>query len=381
MYDQECLVQFLSRMIEARSLSGEEGQLIGIFVKELRQLHFDDIWIDANGSAVGIVQGKLPGPTVLFDAHCDTVGAVATDWSSDPFSAVIKGERIFGRGAADTKGNLAAMVYAAAAINREQLHGRVAICASVSEEVVEGGSLKSVMKTLQPDFVIIGEATELRLNRGGRGRAEILLTTSGRPAHSSSPQAGHCAVTDMFKVISRLSQRQAPVNPILGPASMVLTDIISAPYPAHSVIPYRCQVTYDRRLLTGESEENVISEIRQLCEPADVVLKVDIVAGEDRTYTGASLQCQKFFPAWLIEEDHYLVKRALSGLAEADLHPEVGAYRFCTNAAYSAGIAGVPTIGYGLGREEDAHTIDESIELVDLFRAANGYMGIIQGLC
>jgi acetylornithine deacetylase/succinyl-diaminopimelate desuccinylase-like protein len=161
----------------------------------------------------------------------------------------------------------------------------------------------------------------------------------------------------------------------------VLTDIISAPYPAHSVIPYRCQVTYDRRLLTGESEENVLREIRQLCEPAAAVLQVDMVAGEDWTYTGVSLQCQKFFPAWLIEEDHYLVKSALSGLAKADLHPEIGVYRFCTNAAYSAGVAGVPTIGYGLGREEDAHTIDESIRIADLFQAANGYMGIIKGLC
>jgi len=381
MFDKEHLVLFLRRLIGTRSLSGEEGKVIDVIVQELRRLQYDEIWVEENGSAVGMILGKQPGPTVLLDAHCDTVGAVPGDWSVDPFGAVIRADRLYGRGTADTKGNLAAMIHAAASIDRAQLRGRVAVCASASEEVVEGGSLKSVIARIQPDFVIIGEATQLRVNRGGRGRAEILLTTSGRPAHSSSPQAGHCAVTDMMAVIAALSQHQAHFHPILGASSMVLTDIISEPYPAHSVIPYRCQVTYDRRLLPGETQESVLSEILQGCSQPGIDLKVEVVSGSDRTYTGADLSGKKFFPAWLISEEDPLVNAARSGLLAASLSAEIGAYRFCTNAAYTAGIASIPTIGFGLGREEDAHTIDESIALADLFSAERGYRAMIQSIC
>jgi putative selenium metabolism hydrolase len=377
MFQEADLLQFLQRLIQTRSYSGEEGPVIHLVVQELRRLQYDEIWVDEYGPAVGVLRGAHPGPTLLLDAHCDTVGAVPADWSVDPFGGTISGDRIFGRGAADTKGNLAAMIHAAAGIDRKQLHGRVVVCASVSEEVVEGGSLMPVIQSVQPDFVIMGEATELRLNRGGRGRAELLLTTFGRPAHSSSPQAGHCAVTDMLQVIAVLNARKAIVHPFLGPAAMVLTDIISEPYPAHSVIPYRCHVTYDRRLLPDETSESVLSEIQSLCSLPGTHLEVKIVTGSDRTYTGKLLEGAKFFPAWLFDEDHPLVLAAREGLMEAGIPAEFGSYRFCTNAAYSAGVAGIPTVGFGLGREVDAHTIDESIAIADLFTAARGYMGMI----
>ena len=72
------------------------------------------------------------------------------------------------------------------------------------------------------------------------------------------------------------------------------------------------------------------------------------------------------------------MQSALRGLRSAGLNPEIGAYRFCTNAAYSAGTANIPTIGFGLGAEEDAHTVDEHIKLKDLEQAAKGYTGIIK---
>jgi acetylornithine deacetylase/succinyl-diaminopimelate desuccinylase-like protein len=109
---------------------------------------------------------------------------------------------IYGRGAADMKGALAAMIYAASATDRTRLAGRIAVSATVLEEVMEGISLETVIAAVKPDFVVIGEATELNLNRGGRGRAEIHLETIGKPAHSSSPQLGVNAVHEMIKLIA-----------------------------------------------------------------------------------------------------------------------------------------------------------------------------------
>ena len=98
----------------------------------------------------------------------------------------------------------------------------------------------------------------------------------------------------------------------------------------------------------------------------------------EETYTGHKLFGKKFFPAWLISEDHPLVQNAITALRITKLETQIRAFRFCTNAAYTAGIARIPTIGYGLGKESDAHTVDESISLDELIMASEGYRDIIE---
>ena len=129
-------------------------------------LGFDHVWVDEMGSVIGVKEGVLPGPTLLLDGHCDTVNANSPDWSHDPWGGMIENGHLFGRGAADMKGSLAAMIHAAGAFDRSKLNGRVFVSATVSEEVAEGGALKSVIDTIHPDYVVIGEATQLHLNRG-----------------------------------------------------------------------------------------------------------------------------------------------------------------------------------------------------------------------
>ena len=107
-------------------------------------------------------------------------------------------------------------------------------------------------------------------------------------------------------------------------------------------------------------------------------IKAAIAQGEHQTYTGQVIRGDKFFPAWLLAEDEPFVQQAFRGLQQAGLEPEVGAYRFCTNAAYSAGIAGVPTVGFGPATEADAHVVDEHLAIDSLVAAARGYRGIIE---
>jgi putative selenium metabolism hydrolase len=278
------------------------------------------------------------------------------------------------------KGALAAMVYAAAAVDRSRLRGRVAVSATTLEEVFEGVTLRTVMEQVQPDFVVVGEATDLNLNRGGRGRAEVHLETIGRAAHSSSPQLGRNAVLDMMQVIAAVAAVPLPEDPLMGPAILALTDIISEPYPGYSVIPSVCRVTYDRRLLPGETPDAVLAAFTGLPGLDGVDLRARIADGEHQAYTGKTVTHPKFYPAWAWPEEDWLVQRGLAGLRGAGLQPVIGAYRFCTNAAYSAGTAGVPTIGFGPATEGDAHVVDECLALDDLLAAARGYQGIISGV-
>lgn len=372
------MIAFAQALVRLPSLSGDEAAAAARVAEEMRSVGFDQVTTDANGSVVGIIHGNSPGKTILLDAHTDTVGVAAgVDWRTDPFGGIVEGDALIGRGAADMKGALAAMVYAAAAVDRTMLRGRVVVSATTLEEVLEGVTLGTVMQAVQPDFVVIGEATDLNLNRGGRGRAEVHLETIGAPAHSSSPQLGHNAVLDMIQVIAAVEQLDLPSHPLMGPAIMALTDIISDPYPGYSVIPSRCRVTYDRRLLPGETPDDVLAAITTLPVAQGMKLSAAIAQGEHAAYTGALLQSPKFFPAWVFREDDWFVRAVLDGLNGVGLQPRVGAYRFCTNAAYSAGIAGVPTVGFGPAGEGDAHVVDERVSLAQLQAAARGYAGII----
>jgi acetylornithine deacetylase/succinyl-diaminopimelate desuccinylase-like protein len=182
----------------------------------------------------------------------------------------------------------------------------------------------------------------------------------------------------MLCVVAAVERLPMQIDSFLGPGILALTDIISDPYPAYSVIPSRCRVTYDRRLLPGETERDVLAAITGLPEGVGIELRAVIAQGEHITYTGAVLRGPKFLPAFLFPEEDSFVQAAARGLRSAGLDPQINAYRFCTNAAYSAGVAGVPTIGFGPGREEDAHVVDERIAVADLVAAERGYRGIIE---
>jgi putative selenium metabolism hydrolase len=378
--NRQRLIAFTQELIHERSVSGKEQAVVARIVAEMKALGFDEVWLDEYGNAIGVIKGQKPGKTLLLDGHCDIVDAVAADWEHDPFAAVIDDGYLYGRGVADMKGSLAAMIYAAAGVDRSNLAGKLAVSITVLEEVMEGAALQQVMNVVKPDAVIIGESTNFALNRAGRGRAEIVVETIGRSAHSSSPQAGLCAVHEMIRLMQALEAIPMPSHPAMGKAQICLTDIVSEPFPGHSVVPNRCRVSYDRRLVPGETPESILAEIQALPELRDIPYSLTVLDGEEKTYTGKTLKGLKFFPAWVFEEDHPLVAAALNGLRSSGFEPKLGSFGFCTNAAYSAGIAGVPTIGFGPGTEPDAHTVNERMKVTDIAKAADGYLGIIQAI-
>jgi acetylornithine deacetylase/succinyl-diaminopimelate desuccinylase-like protein len=146
------------------------------------------------------------------------------------------------------------------------------------------------------------------------------------------------------------------------------------------VIPNRCRVTYDRRLLLDETIESVIKEVKNCAQELDVECLIFVLDGQETTYHGYQMQAPKFFPAWIVEEEHPLVQNALNALRKLNPSTGIKSFQFCTNAASSAGLFGIPTIGFGLGKETDAHTVNESISIEDLHMAARGYQAIIEAI-
>jgi putative selenium metabolism hydrolase len=380
--DNDALISLTRDLVRIPSVLGDEHGVAERVLGEMRLLGFDEVDLDEAGNAVGVARGAMDGPTLLFDAHMDTVDVMPrSEWSHDPFGGEVVDGRLYGRGSSDMKGALAAMVHAVGMLDRETLAGRIVVSASVGEELVEGAALRAVMQRQGADFVVIGEASSLNLVRAGRGRAEFVVVTRGTPAHASSPQRGVNAVHVMREVIAEIEQLPMARDGFVGEGVMCLTDIISIPHPAHSVVPSACRATYERRLLPGETQEQVMAAMRDACGRAGhPETEIEFASTDYTTYTGVHWREPKWFAPWQMAEDSEVVQRALAGLRGAGLDPDLGSYQFCTNGAYSAGYAGIPTIGFGPSHEELAHVVDEYIEIDQLVGACRGYSGIATSL-
>jgi putative selenium metabolism hydrolase len=379
--DAQLVVRLTQELIRRKTGPGDEQAVAEFLLEVMPGLGFQEVALDVLGNVTGVIQGAEQGPTLLFDAHTDTIGvAPGVPWTYEPYQGTVAGSRLYGRGASDMKGALAAMLAAAAAADRSRLAGRVVVSASVMEEVLEGAALKAVMARFKPDYVVIGEASDLKIVRGGRGRAEILIETIGRPAHTSAPHQGINAVEAMLPVIQGIQAMKPGSHPVLGEGVMVLTDIISEPYPGHSVIPSRCRATYDRRLLVGETQAGLFESLDNLETIPGATLDTRLATGEYRTFTGEVVAMEKWFPAWLLETSHPFVHAAAGALEKAGLEVSFTTYQFCTNAAYSIGTAGVPTIGFGPSQEILVHIVDEFVEIEQLAGAARGYRALMETL-
>ena len=381
------ILNFLRAIVQTPSLSGDEGAVAGLVKDEMKELGLQDISNDEYGNIFGFVSGE-GDKTLLFDAHMDTVAAAAkTEWKHDPFGAELNDGKLYGRGSTDMKGPLASMLYGVADLLSEQrsLEGNICVSSSVCEEVIEGMALARVMEEVKPDYVVIAEPSGLSLVKGQRGRAEIRLTVKGTPAHSASPWQGRNAVKKTIPLLLEIEKMHMPSQETLGKGLMEITDIMSKPYPAYSVIPELCEITYDRRLLVGETEESVLSEVeaaiqRVRATDPDIEASTQIAQADIKAYTGVRMTEKKFLPAWETPIDHHLISSAMKALAAEGLGSRLSTYQFCTNGSYSAGKAGVPTIGFGPSNPELAHKVDEYINLSEVHAARRGYAAIAKGV-
>lgn len=381
---QRCIVELLQNLIRIESYSGKERALADFIENQMYKLGFDRVWRDRCGNIIGFMAGHAnEHKKLLFDAHMDTVG-ISDTWSRLPFEGQIEQELIYGRGTTDTKGAMAAALTGVAYAKEDgKLFWDVFISCSVGEEFHEGVALKEIMDSINPDAVVICEPSNLKVNIGQRGRAEVVVEVIGKSAHAASPQVGINALKHMAQIINAIGQLDVPEDAFMGRQIIEPTECITAPYPGISIVPYSCKTRWDMRLLLGQTEHDVLQEINEVLHKLQHALPdlrgvAKIEEATFQCYTGHMLSGKKFLPAWKTIDSHPLVKQALSACVKAGITPSTGCYSFCTNGSYSAGVALVPTIGFGPGREENAHIDDEYLEIPQLFKACEFYYYLTQ---
>ncbi|MFV0504660.1 MAG: YgeY family selenium metabolism-linked hydrolase [Lachnospirales bacterium] len=386
---EEQLIAFCQRMIQAKSYSGEENIVVDEMKKFSEENGFTKVHIDKYGNCICSIKGKKDGPKILFDGHMDTVPVPnPSSWKHNPYGAEIIDGKMYGRGTSDMKGALSSMLAAAAYFAKDcdyDFAGEIYVAGVVHEECFEGVAAREISKYVNADYVIIGEASQLNIKIGQRGRGELQIETFGIPAHSASPHKGVNAVYQMCKVVEAVRELVPTNHPVLGDGILELVDIKSSPYPGASVVPDYCRATYDRRLLVGETKESVIKPLQDLIDDMmakddQLKAKVSFVTMEEKCYTGETIGSERFFPGWLYNKEEAFIQDVYKEMKSLGFEPTITNYDFCTNGSHYAGEAGIKTLGIGPSEETLAHTIDEYIELDQLIKATQCYYGTMKAL-
>jgi putative selenium metabolism hydrolase len=383
--DTPAVTRFLRELIAIPSESAGERAVVARVADEMRALGFDDVKIDGFGNVLGRV-GHGP-KVVCLDGHLDTVGVGDPGtWTRDPYAGVIEDGVIYGRGASDQEAGLASAVYGAR-IARELclLDGlSLWVTGTVMEEDCDGLCWQYILRegVLRPDVVVITEPTNLAVYRGHRGRMEIEVRTQGRSAHGSAPERGVNAIYKMAPILREIESLNdalaAGADPFLGKGSVTVSEVRSTS-PSLCAVADSCTIHLDRRLTAGETRESAVAEVRALPAVRAASATVTVLDYAREGYTGLVYPTAKYYPTWVTAESHPAVRGAVSAATLAlDHAPEVGRWVFSTNGVATAGMFGVPTVGFGPADERYAHTPDDQCPVAHLTRAMAFYAAFPQ---
>jgi putative selenium metabolism hydrolase len=381
------IVSFLRDMIAIPSESAEERAVVARVRAEMERVGFDEIKVDGLGNILGRVgSGRR---VIALDGHLDTVGVGDPGtWTRDPYQGEVRDGIVFGRGAGDQEAGIAAAVHGARIAKELGLldDAQLWVTGTVMEEDCDGLCWQYILRerVLQPDIVVITEPTNLGVYRGHRGRMEIEVRTQGRSCHGSAPERGVNAVYKMAPVIAdieKLNDRlAASADPFLGKGSVTISAIRSTS-PSLCAVADSATIHLDRRLTTGEPIDSAIGQIEALDSVRAAGATVTVLDYARPAYTGLVYPTKKYYPTWLLAEDHPAVVAGVRA-AEAALGapPVVGKWGFSTNGIATCGLFGVPTIGFGPGNEIYAHTPDDQCPIAHLTVAAAFY-ALFPGEC
>jgi succinyl-diaminopimelate desuccinylase len=371
------LIAFAQRLVQTPSLPGQEGQVAALLQAEMERLDYDRVWVDTAGNVIGLVHGGN-GPSLMLNGHMDHVDAGDPAlWPHPPFGGELHDGALWGRGAADMKGALAAMVYAGGLVKglSRPLPGDLYVSGVVQEEV-GGLGARHLAATLPVEQVVIGEASANQLRRGHRGRVELLARFTGRSVHASMPDLGINPHFSLARFLAGLRSLPMVRDETYGPSTVAPTRLRSQPESAN-VTPAALELVLDWRNVPGESPEEIRERLGALVAgslEAGCRGSVDLASKELTTYTGLTMSYPDAFPSFTTPAHSIWLRLAQEVLAAAlSRGVEVGIWRFATDGGHFAA-AGATVIGFGPGDDTLVHTVQERLPLDQLIESAIGYL-------
>jgi putative selenium metabolism hydrolase len=375
--DEKNLIAFTRKLIQTPSPSGQEKNIAKIIAAEMQRVGYDRVRVDTLGNVIGTIRGRSPHLRLLFNGHMDHA---EPGTMKDAYKGKIidfQGRKvIWGRGACDMKAAVAAMVYAGKAVKQTgaELKNSAAVTAVVLEEVARGEGIKHLLQKgrVRADMAVSGEATDLQIHLGHRGKLEFDVLVKGKTTHGSTPSLGVNAIFQMKKFMDKLETAYPlPIDPFFGPCTVTVIDVSASPGRLTPIVPDRCNLVVDRRYVPSESADSVRKELEGL---------VGLVKREDPRFE-AEVSLAKDFPPYFCPPDEEVV-RLLKVAIQKTMGEEakLRAWRFGVDGTFIHH-AGIPCAGFGPGNEDFAHTPEDHVAVEDVVKAARVYAQMILDAC
>ena len=374
------IIQLLTRLVKARSYPGipqQEKEVVEELDIYLRSHGIESIITevcDGRPNLLASVEGTNPGPHLLLCGHTDTVPPNEKS-PVDLFAAVEKQGRLYGRGTADMKGALAAMAGALVYLKTSSTLtcGKVTLAAIIDEETQTLGSEHLVKSGFRADAAIVGEPTNNLIDIGHKGLEWLVVEFEGKAAHGGTPESGINAISAaahfvQLVEIELIPEFQKRRDPVLGLPAVNIGTIQGGDQP--STVAAHCQIKLDRRWVNTETIDQVFEDLEILLKKirsARPGLKTKVFRVPD------SMATMLHGPV-TIEPEHPVVQAAQNALHEHNLPAEsLGVFPAWTDAALISREAKIPSIIWGPGELNYAHSPEENIRLEDVILAKNLY--------
>ena len=375
------MTKFLRDLVKIPGEScGEKGHIDRI-AEEMRKVGFDKVEIDPMGNVLGYMGS---GETLIgYDAHIDTVGiGNINNWEFDPYEGFETETEIGGRGTSDQLGGIVSSVYGAKIMKELGLLSdkyTVLVTGTVQEEDCDGLCWQYIINEdkVKPEFVVITEPTDGNIYRGQRGRMEIRVDVKGISCHGSAPERGENAIYKMADILQEVRElnNKLHYDPFLGKGTLAVSEIFFTS-PSRCAVADSCAISIDRRLTDGETYEMALDEIRALPTVRKYEAVVSMYKYERPSYTDLVYPTDCYFPTWVIPEDHAATQAMVESYQGMFGEPKVDKWTFSTNGVSIMGRYGIPCIGFGPGKEAQAHAPNEKTWKADLVKCAAVYAAL-----
>ncbi len=394
------MTRFLRDLVKIPGESCTEEGVIRRIEREMKALSFDRVEIDPLGNVLGYMgTGKR---LIAYDAHIDTVGlGELGNWTFDPYEGYETETEIGGRGTSDQLGGIVSSVYGARIMRDLGLipaDVTILVTGTVQEEDCDGMCWQYIVEKdgVRPEFVVCTEPTNGNIYRGHRGRMEIRVEVKGVSCHGSAPERGDNAIykmADILQEVRQLHENDADdgteikglvkmldpkYNPqwqqarFLGRGSVTVSQIFYNS-PSRCAVADMCAVSLDRRMTAGETWESCLEEIRALPSAKKYGAEVTMYAYDRPSWTGEVFETECYFPTWVNEESAGHVAALADAYRGMYGEPKIDKWTFSTNCVSIQGRYGIPCVGLGPGKEEEAHAPNEKTWKADLVKCAAIY--------
>ncbi|MGO9480293.1 MAG: M20 family metallopeptidase [Candidatus Kryptoniota bacterium] len=378
--------EFTAELVRTPSLSLCENGVARMVEKKMDELSYDKVIVDDFGNVIGIIYGTESAPTVLLNSHIDTVSPDSGNqgWEIPPYSGQISNGILYGLGSSDCKSGLAMQIYAGYLLKRAllPLRGTLIVAATVSEENgLSLGVQHLISKTLadmkiKVDYAILGEPTGLGLFYGHDGWAEFRIGMD-----SPNPNFLRDAANAVFQNLLVASELKSLPGYI---------ELINVDRPEFNRNNGDAHISFSRRLYPDDNAEELGEKIKEfglqnISREPGLNMKVMIREEAQKLQSGQTIQVRYLSNAWETDPFSPLMDRSRQALSSAGCKTQPGKWLLPRLGMGTAGSIltkrfNIPTIGYGPGAEEVAHSVKECVELDKITEGLLGTASIVHSL-